>query len=78
MDSAPFNLFAVDVQYDSLLALGDRLGCPDCADGGSEWLAFRMVDGRYHKVVFEFGTIPQSQGLLLAQIRAWYEKQSRK
>lgn len=74
-ETAGFDIFADYVEFDSLQALGERIGCPDCADGGSEWLAIRLTDGRYHKVVFEFGSSPDSQAMLLMHIREWYDKQ---
>ncbi len=43
-EPAAYALFSAHANFDSLQILGDRLGCPDCADGGSEWLAFRKAN----------------------------------
>ena len=32
------------VDMDSLLSLDDIIGCPDCADGGGEWIEITKVD----------------------------------
>ncbi len=77
-EPAAYALFSAHANFDSLQILGDRLGCPDCADGGSEWLAFRKANGQEHKVVFEFGSSPESQAKLLMHIREWYDRNFRK
>jgi hypothetical protein len=33
--------------------LPDRIGCPDCTDGGAEWIKIEK-DGKTKKVVFEY------------------------
>ena len=49
---------------DAFFALDETLGCPDCADGGGEWVAL-SVDERTNRVDFEFGaSIPEIDGLL--------------
>jgi hypothetical protein len=44
---------------DSLKLLPDRIGCPDCADGGSEYLIVVTTTGT-KKTTFEYGNIPES------------------
>ena len=34
--------------------LDDRIGCPDCADGGAEWIEIDSMDG-VKRVTFENG-----------------------
>ncbi len=34
-------------------------GCPDCADGGSEWVELILEDGSSHKVTFEYENAPE-------------------
>lgn len=34
-------------------------GCPDCADGGSEWVEVILTNGTSHKVTFEYGHAPE-------------------
>ena len=39
------------------------IGCPDCADGGAEWVEVKLLNGTAHKVVFEYYNEPlQLQG----------------
>ncbi|MDO8435184.1 MAG: hypothetical protein Q7S89_00695, partial [bacterium] len=43
---------ALDVKKFNLLP--ERIGCPDCADGGAEWI--EIFDGKAtKKVTFEYG-----------------------
>lgn len=34
------------------------IGCPDCADGGAEWVEMKLKNGEKHKVVFEYFNEP--------------------
>lgn len=55
-------LAAVELQ--ALQALPDVLGCPDCTDGGAEWIEVE-IGNTLKRVTFEFGTaIPSIQPLL--------------
>ncbi len=46
------------------------IGCPDCADGGSEWIRiWRGEDS--HKVTFEYGNPPESMAELVDILRGW-------
>ncbi|MFQ5631222.1 MAG: hypothetical protein ACE5I1_20820 [bacterium] len=40
--------------WDAFAALDSVIGCPDCADGGAEWIEVEYF-GRIKKVTFEFG-----------------------
>lgn len=55
-------------KMDSLKALPDRVGCPDCADGGSEYVQIVTSTGT-KKVTFEYGNIPKSLQSLVALLR---------
>ena len=47
------------VDQAKFLALEDVYGCPDCADGGAEWLEITFKGKEPKKVTFEYGkTIP--------------------
>ncbi len=35
------------------------IGCPDCADGGAEWIALK-INGKMKKVTFEYGKAPNA------------------
>lgn len=42
----------------SFFDLPETIGCPDCADGGAEWLEIELVTGEKHKVTFEYNNEP--------------------
>lgn len=42
------------IDFDAFKKLAETIGCPDCADGGAEWIEITKNDSR-HKVTFEFG-----------------------
>lgn len=39
--------------------LPEIVGCPDCADGGAEWLELKLANGQMHKVTFEYNREPE-------------------
>ena len=62
------------VDWPTLEALDDVLGCPDCADGGAEWVRV-LAEDRQMKVTFEYGaTLASIQPLIDAvrEIRGRY------
>ena len=51
--------------------LAETIGCPDCADGGAEWLEIKLSNGKTHKVTFEYyhePTIIKDQIMTLRKI----------
>jgi hypothetical protein len=63
------------VDWDTFSQLPETMGCPDCADGGAEWIEV-AVSGRKHRVTFEFGAeIESIQPLidLMRKMRNQYE-----
>lgn len=61
---------------EALKSFPDVVGCPDCADGGAEWIS--LDDGRQvKKVTFEYGDTLDGLGpilLRLAALRAVFEQ----
>ncbi|AQG81494.1 hypothetical protein [Spirosoma montaniterrae] len=52
--------------FDSFAKQPSRLGCPDCADGGAEYIELQRGDSVY-RITFEFGrTIPGFEPLVEA------------
>lgn len=45
------------------------IGCPDCADGGAEWVEVKLLNGTTHKVVFEYNNEPQQLQGSIAKLR---------
>lgn len=52
-DGLKLNLNTMD-----FFALPVSIGCPDCADGGAEWLEIELKNGNTHKVTFEYNNEP--------------------
>ena len=53
------------LNIDSFFKLKEVYGCPDCADGGSEWIEIITSDKISKKVTFEYGqNIPQIENLI--------------
>lgn len=64
-----------NVDFERFKKLEERIGCPDCADGGSEWIEITKNDTK-HKVTFEFGQdVPEVAALLelLREKRVYFE-----
>ena len=61
-----WNQIASAAHMNAMQNLPGRIGCPDCADGGSEWV--ELSDGKTSKkVTFEYGKdVPQIHDLIVA------------
>ena len=57
ISSGEWNTLNSKIDIDSFNALPEFIGCPDCADGGAEWIEISK-EGSTHKVTFEYGTPP--------------------
>ncbi len=47
-----------DLNVNAFFNLEEFIGCPDCADGGAEWVEIDLANGQKHKVTFEYGNEP--------------------
>lgn len=61
------------VNLERIRALPNRIGCPDCADGGAEWIEIDATDGT-KRVTFEYGSSVEGIETFLARIRKLREK----
>lgn len=64
-----WNALTAALQMDTLAKLDTVIGCPDCADGGGEWIEVE-TDGKRRKVTFEHGATIPSIAPLLEKVRA--------
>ncbi|WP_435355351.1 hypothetical protein [Emticicia sp. SJ17W-69] len=66
------NLYASNIiqniDFEAFKKLPEVIGCPDCADGGAEWIEIIKDDSK-HKVTFEFGTSPKEIEKLVQLLR---------
>lgn len=49
-------------------------GCPDCADGGAEWVELRRPAGPALRATFEFGNPPEAIAELQRELRRLRER----
>lgn len=66
----------VATEYAAFTKLDTVIGCPDCADGGAEWIEIEQ-EGTVRRVTFEYGDeLPEIKELLntVRQIRMKFEK----
>ena len=65
LESADWDRISRSVNMNDFCAMEDVYGCPDCADGGLEFLTLEC-DGKEKTVNFEYGAeLPEIKNLLL-------------
>ncbi|HPG38384.1 MAG TPA: hypothetical protein PLP19_02320 [bacterium] len=64
------------VNFNKIAAFDDVIGCPDCADGGAEWLEV-ITDDRYKKITFENGDSLATIQPLINKLRQMYTDYNR-
>ncbi|WP_425390316.1 hypothetical protein [Ekhidna sp.] len=67
-----FNLVTSKIDLTEFLALEETIGCPNCADGGAEWIEITTVNGS-KKVTYEYGKEPGSVKSFIKELREQYE-----
>lgn len=66
ISSADWNTLKASANFDAFGKQAETLGCPDCADGGAEYIELQLGDSK-HRVTFEYGkTIPGFEPLVEA------------
>ena len=64
IDQASWDSLKTLADLDAFNKQPERLGCPDCADGGAEYIELQRGDQK-HRVTFEYGqTIPGFESLV--------------
>ena len=56
------------INMNEILKYDDIIGCPDCADGGAEWIQI-IQDDQTKIITFEYGTTLDSINELIEQLR---------
>lgn len=56
------------INFDNFKDLDAIIGCPDCADGGAEWIEITS-DGETHKVTFEYFDEPNTTSGYIQELR---------
>jgi len=57
------------IEMKSFFELPETIGCPDCADGGAEWLEIELQNGNKHKIVFEYYNEPELLKKVIEEFR---------
>ena len=65
--------FLTSLDTDSFFELSETIGCPDCADGGAEWLEIEMTGGEKHRVTFEYQNEPSLLADYVSELRSMME-----
>ena len=68
-DSALWQLLMKEIDFSSFNALDETFGCPDCADGGAEWLQIETGTTK-HKVTFEYQNEPLEVKTYIDKLRS--------
>ncbi|GAB3707185.1 hypothetical protein GCM10027592_41100 [Spirosoma flavus] len=64
ISEADWNAVKAAANVDEFNKQPERIGCPDCADGGAEYIELEL-SGQKHRVTFPYnGTIPGFEGLV--------------
>lgn len=56
------------IDVTSFFSLEEVIGCPDCADGGAEWVEIKIASSM-HKVTFEYGKAPAEMSAYIGDLR---------
>lgn len=60
------------IDFGEFKQLDETIGCPDCADGGAEWIEITN-DGETYRVTFEFMNEPNTVSAYIDELRAQME-----
>ena len=61
------------IDFNSFLGLDSIIGCPDCADGGAEWIEIKSKENIY-KVIFEYHNEPGELEDYIEDLRTYLNK----
>lgn len=67
-DSKEYDQLLSLVDEDKFMSLDPLIGCPDCADGGAEWIEIR-IGNQSKKVTFEYGKDINGISKLVSELR---------
>jgi len=68
-DKSYWDTLKRDFNIEKFMELPEYIGCPDCADGGAEWVEIVLTNGHKQKVTFEFLKEPDITKDIIAGLR---------
>lgn len=69
LDEESWNSVTENLNTSEFFNLPETIGCPDCADGGAEWIEIEKASGKKHKVTFEYRNEPDELKNYLSILR---------
>lgn len=73
MSEEEWNALLQLIDQEKLNALPNIIGCPDCADGGAEWVSIQTEDGLQKKVTFEYTKTPATIAPMVDRLRVIFQ-----
>jgi len=73
MDDNQWDQIITGIDVETFFGLPETLGCPDCADGGAEWVEIELRNGEKHRVTFEYHNEPSDLLFPVAKLRELLE-----
>lgn len=70
LSDSSWNSFQNGLDINAFFSLPTTIGCPDCADGGAEWIEMQLKSGVKHKVTFEYHNEPSALKNYVALLRS--------
>lgn len=70
--TSPLPGYLEDINLDAFLAMDEVIGCPDCADGGAEWLEL-VFENEVKRVTFEYMNEPDELKDVIPSLRETME-----
>ncbi|MEE9463826.1 MAG: hypothetical protein V3V53_18460 [Bacteroidales bacterium] len=73
MDDNHWEQIITGIDVEIFIGLPETFGCPDCADGGAEWVEIELQNGEKHRVTFEYHNEPSELLSPVAKLRELLE-----
>ncbi len=70
IDEEKWNALIQKIDANKFNQLKEVIGCPDCTDGGAEWIELEG-EGKKHKVTFEYGKEPEEVKIYINDLREY-------
>lgn len=67
-----FESLVSKIDFAGFSSLEEQIGCPDCADGGAEWIEIISKEGS-KRVTYEFGKEPKEVKSIIGELRKYYD-----
>ncbi|MEM0940408.1 MAG: hypothetical protein AAF600_09630 [Bacteroidota bacterium] len=69
-----FKILAMSIDLEAIKKLEVTIGCPDCADGGAEWIQIFTADDLPKKVTYSYNHEPEAIKPFIEDLRKVFDK----